>query len=85
MHAPAVVVVAVNVQDLLSLDTEHTREDAFGQSCAQHNDIVLRGNLIGHVGRGGLCLLGERKAKLRRESKIGRGLGKLLRQRSQRK
>ena len=49
MHAPAVVIVAVDVQHLLPLDTEHTGEDALGQSCAQHNDIVLGGDLVGHV------------------------------------
>ena len=49
MHAPAVVIVAVDVQHLLPLDTEHTREDALGQPCAQHNDIVLGGDLVGHV------------------------------------
>ena len=47
-HAPAVVVVAVDVQHLLPLDTKHTRQDALGQSCAQHNDIVLGGDLVGH-------------------------------------
>lgn len=48
MHAPAIVVVAVNVQDLLPLDTEHTGQDALRQPSAQHDDIVFRGDLVGH-------------------------------------
>ena len=46
--SPAVVVIAVNVQDLLALNAEDTGKDAFGQACAQHNDIVFFGDLI-HV------------------------------------
>ncbi|KAL1835812.1 hypothetical protein VTJ49DRAFT_6033 [Mycothermus thermophilus] len=49
-HSPAIVIVAVDVQHLLSLDTEHTRQDTLGQTCAQHNDVVLGGDLVGHGG-----------------------------------
>lgn len=32
-NLPAVVVVTVNVEDLLALDTENTRENALSQAC----------------------------------------------------
>lgn len=38
---PAVVIVAIDVEDLLSLYAEHTGQDALGQAGAQDDDIVL--------------------------------------------
>jgi hypothetical protein len=73
MHAPAIVVVAVDVEDLLPLDAKYTRENALGQSCAQHNDIVLRGNLVGHGGGSVASGMGGDGSSA--SGKIGSGLG----------
>ncbi len=82
---PAIVIVAIDVQNLLPLDAENTREDTLGQACAQHNDIVLLGDLVHGgcrwregdgtwklgVGRGRRLVVGRgaRSAGLRRGNK----------------
>ena len=48
------MVIPVDVEDLLSLDAEHAREDALCQTGAQHNDIVLLCDLVRHLDTGTL-------------------------------